>query len=252
MNCRSSEAKNTAFEFLCFGANSGLLAQPLPPKTARGRASMIRRFTARATKGRSMTAARRIFQRPFWGRNRFEVVLFTPFLIPRVPQFSRTAPFASTSPMLPAAGCDPPKSRTDKQAAKGSAKSWRLEDRRQMNSGQAAQGALLRHRAHTHPGDERPRLRSPINNLLINDARRPATASRWGAWLPRWRVGERKTVYLCALVLGWSALVLLVYVRKVWAEFIGQNSRTSSSVRRFLCTLVIRENRRRPSRGGTL
>jgi len=58
----------------------------------------------------------------------------------------------------------------------------------------------------------------------MNDTRLPVVAKAFGrgAWLLRWRAGERKTVYLCALVLGSSAFVLLIYVQKIWAEYIDQ------------------------------
>ncbi len=58
----------------------------------------------------------------------------------------------------------------------------------------------------------------------MNDTRQPvvAKASGRGAWLLRWRTGERKTVYLCALILGSSAFVLLIYVQKIWAEYVDQ------------------------------
>jgi alpha-1,2-mannosyltransferase len=42
------------------------------------------------------------------------------------------------------------------------------------------------------------------------------------AWLLRWRAGQRKTIYLCALVLGSCAFVLLVYLLKLWDEYKGQ------------------------------
>lgn len=48
------------------------------------------------------------------------------------------------------------------------------------------------------------------------------TSSSRGAWLLRWRAGERKTVYLCALVLGAGAFFLVLYVQQIWAEYIAQ------------------------------
>ena len=58
----------------------------------------------------------------------------------------------------------------------------------------------------------------------MNDIRQPVVAKASGrrAWLLRWRAGERKTVYLCALILGSSAFVLLIYVQKIWAEYVDQ------------------------------
>lgn len=60
--------------------------------------------------------------------------------------------------------------------------------------------------------------------LLMNRARplAPATASRRGACLLKWRAGERKTIYLCALVLGSSAFVLIFFLKEIWTEFIDQ------------------------------
>jgi hypothetical protein len=39
-----------------------------------------------------------------------------------------------------------------------------------------------------------------------------------GAWLLHWRADSRKTIYLCAFVLGACALVLIVYGEMIWAE----------------------------------
>ncbi len=49
-----------------------------------------------------------------------------------------------------------------------------------------------------------------------------AKASRRGAWLLHWYPGERKTVYVCALVLGLAALVLIAFAQKIWDDYIGQ------------------------------
>ena len=64
----------------------------------------------------------------------------------------------------------------------------------------------------------------PEADLPVNAVAPPVLtpASGRGAWLLRWRAGERKTFYLCALVLGSSAFVLLIYMQTIWAEFIGQ------------------------------
>ncbi len=42
-----------------------------------------------------------------------------------------------------------------------------------------------------------------------------------GAWLMRWGAGQRKTTYLCALVLGACAFVLTIYGLRIWAEHEG-------------------------------
>ena len=40
-----------------------------------------------------------------------------------------------------------------------------------------------------------------------------------GAWILQWRPEERKTIYLCALVLGACCFVLLVYLAKMWGDY---------------------------------
>jgi hypothetical protein len=47
-------------------------------------------------------------------------------------------------------------------------------------------------------------------------------SSSRGAWLLQWRADQRKTIYLCALVLGSSALFLLIYLLRIWGEYKGQ------------------------------
>jgi hypothetical protein len=42
------------------------------------------------------------------------------------------------------------------------------------------------------------------------------------AWLLRWRPGQRKTIYLGALVLGAGALVLVIYLQKIWTDYEGR------------------------------
>ena len=42
------------------------------------------------------------------------------------------------------------------------------------------------------------------------------------AWLLRWAAGQRKTIYLCALVLGACAFVLAIYGLRIWAEHEAQ------------------------------
>jgi hypothetical protein len=37
--------------------------------------------------------------------------------------------------------------------------------------------------------------------------------------LLRWQAGERKTIYLCALVLGAGALVSIIYLQRAWREY---------------------------------
>jgi hypothetical protein len=63
-------------------------------------------------------------------------------------------------------------------------------------------------------------------DLPVNTIRPPglATLSNRGAWLLRWRAGERKTVYLCALVLGASAFLLLIYAQIIWTLYNGRTS----------------------------
>lgn len=51
-------------------------------------------------------------------------------------------------------------------------------------------------------------------------ARTPKSAD----WLLRWGSGERKTIYLCAIVLGSCALVLLVYLQKAWSQYQAQTA----------------------------
>jgi hypothetical protein len=40
-----------------------------------------------------------------------------------------------------------------------------------------------------------------------------------GAWILRWQPGERKTIYLCALLLGACGFVLLAYMAKMWGDY---------------------------------
>jgi hypothetical protein len=47
-------------------------------------------------------------------------------------------------------------------------------------------------------------------------------SSSRGAWLLQWRADQRKTIYLCALVLGSCAFFLLIYLLKMWGEYKGQ------------------------------
>ena len=51
-----------------------------------------------------------------------------------------------------------------------------------------------------------------------------AISSKKGDWLLRWGVGQRKTIYLCMLVLGACALVLLVYLQKIWGQYQAQTA----------------------------
>jgi hypothetical protein len=43
-----------------------------------------------------------------------------------------------------------------------------------------------------------------------------------GNWLLQWRADQRKTIYLCALVLGSCAYVLVIYILKLWGEYKAQ------------------------------
>lgn len=45
-----------------------------------------------------------------------------------------------------------------------------------------------------------------------------------GNWLLRWGGSQRKTIYLCALVLGACALVLFVYLQKAWSQYQTQTT----------------------------
>ncbi len=58
----------------------------------------------------------------------------------------------------------------------------------------------------------------------MNDIRLPVVTelSNVDTWPLRWQYGERKTIYLCALVLGSGAFVLLIYIQKIWAEYADQ------------------------------
>jgi hypothetical protein len=47
-------------------------------------------------------------------------------------------------------------------------------------------------------------------------------SSNRGAWLLEWRAGQRKTVYLCALVLGSCAFIFVIGLLKLWGEYEGQ------------------------------
>jgi hypothetical protein len=49
-------------------------------------------------------------------------------------------------------------------------------------------------------------------------------SSKKGDWLPRWGGGQRKTIYLCALVLGSCALVLLIYLQNAWSQYQAQTA----------------------------
>ena len=40
-----------------------------------------------------------------------------------------------------------------------------------------------------------------------------------GAWLLQWRPGERKTIYLCGLLLGVWSFVAIVYFEKTWGGY---------------------------------
>lgn len=40
-----------------------------------------------------------------------------------------------------------------------------------------------------------------------------------GARILQWRPGERKTIYLCALLLGVCSFVLLAYLEKIWGDY---------------------------------
>jgi hypothetical protein len=68
-------------------------------------------------------------------------------------------------------------------------------------------------------GSIEPEAHMPVNAVPL-----PALtkSSSRGAWLLQWRAGQRKTIYLCMLVLGSCALFLLVYLLKIWAEYEDQ------------------------------
>jgi Glycosyltransferase family 87 len=42
------------------------------------------------------------------------------------------------------------------------------------------------------------------------------------AWLLRWRSGQRKTIYLGALLLGLAVFLALIYLQKIWSDYEGQ------------------------------
>jgi hypothetical protein len=58
----------------------------------------------------------------------------------------------------------------------------------------------------------------PVNALLPT----PMSLSGRCAWLLRWRADQRKTIYLCALVLASCAAFLVIYLQKMWLEYNGQ------------------------------
>lgn len=41
-------------------------------------------------------------------------------------------------------------------------------------------------------------------------------------WLLRWGCGQRKTIYLCALVFGVCAVVLIIYLQRTWGQYQAQ------------------------------
>ena len=47
-------------------------------------------------------------------------------------------------------------------------------------------------------------------------------SSAWVAWLGQWRTDQRKTIYLCALVLGSCAAFSLIYLLKIWGGYQAQ------------------------------
>ena len=69
----------------------------------------------------------------------------------------------------------------------------------------------------------------------MNAASPPArpTSSGRGAWLLQWRAGERKTVYLCAAILGIGTFVLVLHVVKIWAAFTAQAPGQSADLNEF-------------------
>jgi hypothetical protein len=48
-------------------------------------------------------------------------------------------------------------------------------------------------------------------------------SSNRGAWLLQWRADQRKTIYLCALVLGTCAFFSLFYVQVMWDDYKGRS-----------------------------
>ena len=42
------------------------------------------------------------------------------------------------------------------------------------------------------------------------------------AWLLQWPAGNRKTIYLCMVILGLCAFVMMIYGLKIWADYKGQ------------------------------
>ena len=69
-------------------------------------------------------------------------------------------------------------------------------------------------------GSIEPKIHLPVNNSPSPTLGK----SPRGAWLLLWNVGQRKTLYLCALVLGFCALVLVIYLLQIWGDRKGQIS----------------------------
>jgi Glycosyltransferase family 87 len=57
----------------------------------------------------------------------------------------------------------------------------------------------------------------PVNAVLPPVSNR----GRKDAWLLQWRPGERKTVYLCMLMLGVCLFVLIVYLQRIFSDYSG-------------------------------
>ena len=66
------------------------------------------------------------------------------------------------------------------------------------------------------------KIQSRRPGFLEAIACQPKTSNH-GAWLQKWKAGQRKTVYLCALVLGASTLVSILFLEKIWASYIVQS-----------------------------
>jgi hypothetical protein len=64
-----------------------------------------------------------------------------------------------------------------------------------------------------------PEVHLPVNALPPPMVMK---SSGRGAWLLKWNADQRKTVYLCMLVLGSCAFILAIYVLKIWTEYNGQ------------------------------
>jgi len=61
----------------------------------------------------------------------------------------------------------------------------------------------------------------PLDYGSLPDRRR---APRWRGSLLQWRSDERKTFYLCSLVLGACAFVSLIYVQEIWGSYAARSS----------------------------